>query len=587
MTIATFSPSEAYTRRMIRLLWVILLLSIPLAFLVMAGTPDGLFFFTSAYLGIFVVFLGVILVMIFVLAWVMQRPQLAAWQDSRVILTDTGLERIYRKQREIIPYETIAQVTLWENRQKGVHTIKVVSPQTTAIIAGYGGMNRLSHELISRLTPQQTVRQGKFRFDGTNVWHISGLLLLFIGLWMACGQVFGGETMLFNGVAQAVMGLIFLFVRPQTKSLGKGQRNTDILLGVTLLFLSFLSLIQAFGRDSAAALWSNPCSPLRRLNWTAGCVRVLDESQYAAFTHQSDELVRRFNRGIYQGPVNAWIGLWTPLNLEDGRVEGMNAAANRQRIAIWRRTETRRDDIAVWDVVTQSVVYQYRSYALIVKASQFALSPDGTILAVGDYDDLTLWTIATDQILWSKEDASFEAVAFTPDGKYVVVGQIAEAQTQFVFYDVQSGLPETILTPPEAEFSAGFSLDMHISPDGRWLVAFSEATNRVTVWDLTTGMIAHQFVLGQVTRLNVAMSFSVDSQYLIAGFEDEEANGRTVTRLTFWRLADATLAHEILLGERYDTRIQTLDVSPDGHRLAVGTYDQTFIFDMAELLAGE
>ena len=107
------------------------------------------------------------------------------------------------------------------------------------------------------------------------------------------------------------------------------------------------------------------------------------------------------------------------------------------------------------------------------------------------------------------------------------------------------------------------------------------------VWDLTTGMIAHQLVLGQLTRLNVAMSFSADSQYLIAGFEDEKANGRTVTRLTFWRLADATLAHEILLGERYDTQIHALDVSPDGNQLAVGTYDQTFIFEIDELLDRE
>lgn len=587
MTIATFSLSKAHIRRTTRLIWIVLLLTIPLMFLFMAGSPDGLFFFTSRYLGIFVVFFGVLFAGIFALVWGFQRPQLTAWQTCRVILTDTGLERIYQKQSEIIPYETIAQVTLWETRRAGVHTIKVVSPQTTAIITGYGGMNRLSRELINRLTPQQAVRQGKFRFDGTNVWHFSGLMLLFISLWIAYRQVFGGENSLFNGILQAALGLNFLFARPQTKMLGKGMRSTDILVGVIWLFLSILSFSEAFVRDSAAALWSNPCSTLNRLNWTAGCVRVLDESPYTVFTDQSDELVRSFDRGIYQGPVNAWIGLWTPLQLDDGRVQGMSAAANRQRIAIWRRTETERDAIDVWDVSTQSVVSQYSSYARIVTAAQFALSPDGTILAVGDYDNLTLWNVETDQIVWTKENASFEAVAFSPDGKYVVAGQIAEAQTQFVFYEVPSGLPETVLPPPEEEFSAGFRLDMHISPDGRWLVAFSEATDRVTVWDLTTGMIVHQFVLGQVTRFNMTMTFSVDSQHLIVGFEDKGANGRTVNRLSFWRLADATLAHEILLGERYATRIQTLDVSPDGHRLAVGTYNQTFIFDMDELLVSE
>ncbi len=74
MTIATFSLSKAHIRRTTRLIWIVLLLTIPLMFLIMAGSPDGLFFFTSRYLGIFVIFLGVLLAGIFALVWAFQRP---------------------------------------------------------------------------------------------------------------------------------------------------------------------------------------------------------------------------------------------------------------------------------------------------------------------------------------------------------------------------------------------------------------------------------------------------------------------------------------------------------------------------------
>lgn len=587
MTIATFSPSETHIRRTQRLLWGILLMIAPLTVLLMLGSPSSLFLFNNRYSWIFIIMIGGTLAILFPIIWLAQRQQTLIWRASRVSLTDVAVERIYHQQVETILYTTITQVTIWETRRAGVHTLNIVSPQTTFILTGYGGLNRLSHELLGHLTPNQLVRRKPLRFDALNPWHFGGLILLLIGLLVGCVQTFGGDWFFITGIIQVVSALTFLFARPQSKMLGKQRRGTEIVMAGFLLLAAVAMFVMLLAREGAAALWSNPCSTIRRLDWAGGCVRVLDESEYAVFTNQDDEVVRSFNRGISQGTLNAWIGLWTPIWLDDGQVQGMNAAANRQRIAIWRKTETRRDDIEVWDVATQSVVYQYHSYALIVNASQFALSPDGTILAVGDYDDLTLWNIATDQILWSKEDASFETVVFSPDGKYVVVGQIAETQTKFVFYDLQSGLPETILIPPQEEFSAGYDFDMHISPDGRWLVAFSGATGRLMVWDLTTGMIAQQLVLGQLTRLNVAMSFSVDSQYLIAGFEDKKANGQMGNRLTFWRLADATLIQEILLGERYDTRIHALDVSPDGNQLAVGTYDQTFIFEIDELLDRE
>lgn len=587
MTIATFSPSETYIRRTQRLLWGILLMIAPLTVLLMLGSPFSLFLFNNRCSWILIVMMGGTLAILFPIIWLAQRQQTLIWRASRVSLTDVAVERIYHRQVETIPYTTITQVTIWETRRAGVHTLNIVSPQRTFILTGYGGLNRLSHELLGRLTPNQLVRRKPLRFDALNPWHFGGLVLLLMGLIVGYMQAFGGDWFLVSGILQVVGASILLFARPQSRTLGKQRRGTEIVTAGFLLLTAMAMFGLLLAREGAAALWSNPCSTFRRLDWTGGCVRVLDQSQYTVFTNQDDEVVRSFDRGINQGPLNAWIGFWTPLWLDDGQVQGMSAAANRQRIAIWRTTNTTQDILEVWDIPSQSVIYQVTGYLNLVRASQYALSPDGRILAYVSEGNLTLWNIETNQQLWIKTNLFAEAVTFSPDGQYIITNESDSGTAQFTFWQVANGSMASIIVHPAEPQARTSVIAIHLSPDGRWFAAHYESPNYVTVWDAATGNMVYQFTLSDDYDFQAVMTFSPDSQFLIAGFDDDSLVGESRNFLTFWRLADGTLAQEILLGERYDTEIHALDVSPDGNQLAVGTYDQTFIFEIDELLDRE
>lgn len=588
MTIATFSLSETYLHRALRLFWGVLALAFLFSWFLLLFSPTALFLFSD---GVTITFLGVlgvvILVIIVPIGWSAQKHQIGIQRATKVILTDVALERIYQTHVETIPYETITQVTIWETRQTGVHTLKVVSPQTNIILTGYRGMNRLSYELNSRLTPDQRVQRKPLRFDNFNLWHLSGLLLLFSLVWIWNAQTFGSNYPLLGGVFQLVAGLVFLFARPQTKLIGKQRRNTEIVVGILFLLMSIQQFDRVLGRDSAAALWSNPCSAIRRLDWTSGCVHILDESEYTVFTNQPDEVIRSFRLGINQGSVNAWIGFWTPLWLDDGQVQGMNAAANHQRVTIWRTINATQDILEVWDIPSQSVIYQITGYLNLSQASQYALSPDGRILALVNEGHLTLWNIEANQQLWTKPDLSTEAVTFSPDGQYIITHQADSNTAQFIFWQVADGSRASIIVHPAEPQARTSVIAIHMSPDGRWFAAHYASPNYVAVWDTTTGNMAYQFALSDVYDLQTVMTFSANSQFLIAGFEGDGSSEESTNLLTFWRLTDGTLAQKIVLGQRYNTRIHALDVSPDGQQLAVGMRDQTFIFDLTELLDRE
>lgn len=182
-----------------------------------------------------------------------------------------------------------------------------------------------------------------------------------------------------------------------------------------------------------------------------------------------------------------------------------------------------------------------------------ALSPDDRLLLTGWNDRaVRLWDIEKGGLfrVWEQRQDWVGAVAFTPDGKAIIVT------------DLSGGI--SLITLETGQERPLGKLDrpiwsVTISPDGQIAVTGDE-NGQLTFWSLPSGRIervikAHSLQIG-------ALAFSADGRYLLSGSADrsgvitESATGREYRRL---------IAHE--------AEISAVAFSPDGKLAITGSAD--------------
>jgi WD40 repeat protein len=126
--------------------------------------------------------------------------------------------------------------------------------------------------------------------------------------------------------------------------------------------------------------------------------------------------------------------------------------------------------------------------------SSVAFSPDGKTLASGSYDDtVKFWDVASGHELntWNGWRYTVDAVAFSPDGRFVAAGGI---EREVRLWDVAAGR-EIRKLDNAASYLSAIWMDMNhvgpsieavaFSPDGRYLAAGVTNSRGVELWDLT------------------------------------------------------------------------------------------------------
>ena len=242
---------------------------------------------------------------------------------------------------------------------------------------------------------------------------------------------------------------------------------------------------------------------------------------------------------------------------------------------------------------------------------KIALSPDGTVLALGFYGEdgpenrIALWDTATGKLVRtlvgkthkpvSTSKLYFNALEFTPDGNSLLAGGIDDT---LLLFDVKTGqetcrLGKNIRNPDVAAISPDGKtvavqiartairlLDlatgverlprngpewpihqMQATQDGRTIV--TAESNSILVWDSTTGQVSHRLQAG--LDFVAAMRMTRNGRKLIAMCADLDFRRRA---LHVWELPSGKELRVIPLSDRDAGYVTLLAVAADGKTLA-------------------
>jgi WD40 repeat protein/serine/threonine protein kinase len=229
-----------------------------------------------------------------------------------------------------------------------------------------------------------------------------------------------------------------------------------------------------------------------------------------------------------------------------------------QRLATASRDQT----VKVWDARTAPEFRTLTGHTNAIHS--VAVSPDGTRLAsASDDKTVRVWDAQTSQeLLTFKEHTDYvDSVAFSPDGQRLATA--SRDQTVKV-WDAQTG--RTIRT---LQGGSARHMSLAFSPDGQRLASGGRRTwqtGEVKVWDVQTGQEGP--ILKGYTEPVYDVAFSPDGKRLAVSV------GRAQDRRGEVKVSDLETGHELLILEG-PALLACVAYSPDGQRLAAGSWDQT------------
>jgi RNA polymerase sigma factor (sigma-70 family) len=254
-------------------------------------------------------------------------------------------------------------------------------------------------------------------------------------------------------------------------------------------------------------------------------------------------------------------------------VTGKSGGISRMALAPDDKTvaSVHKDAVRLWDLATGK---EQRLIPLDKKdeEARIAFSPDGKSLAIGQRS-VQLWDPATGQLIRrldvtaaiGKDWISIASLAFSTDGKTIAAAIAREPNHSIVHWDVTTGKMirelKGLLPVPHNSWR---EVPIAFSPDGKLLVVGNSNVeeSQIVVWDAVTGKELRRLTF-QRTFIVHHLAFSPDSKTLALN---------AGSRLSFWDLE--TGKERPLPGgdQRYLTAVA---VAPDGRRAAVTSTDNT------------
>jgi WD40 repeat protein/serine/threonine protein kinase len=217
-------------------------------------------------------------------------------------------------------------------------------------------------------------------------------------------------------------------------------------------------------------------------------------------------------------------------------------------------------EVKVWDAATGRVRVQFRGDAAVVFG--LAWQPDGQRIASAGSDGrrptVKVWDARTGELVFQLPSGpEYTAVAFSPDGKYLVTGRVNGAVQ---VWDARTGDEVGRLATLDGEIRA-----VVFSPDGKHL-ATASPPGQVKLWDamrLNEKQEARLTLSAQAPKPSVNVAFSPDGRRLATGGE------RNTVKI--WDVQTGQPLLPLLWG--HSGEVYSVAFSPDGRWVASGGED--------------
>jgi WD40 repeat protein len=218
--------------------------------------------------------------------------------------------------------------------------------------------------------------------------------------------------------------------------------------------------------------------------------------------------------------------------------------------------------VCVWELATGRLL---RSFPTGMDARTAAVSPDGTILATTEGEAIRLWELATGRELHRLKGHRFQifGLTFSPDGKI-----LASSGTEDIrLWDTATGA--AMATLPWKRRAIGFPL-LAFSPDGKTLLVGETTDSKVHLWDVATRRERGQHEVNTTMIRGFAQAFTLSSDSRILAIGIPGATSDDKGQLSLWDMTTGKLIRQLFARRRV---VSQAAFSPDGKLLAASEGD--------------